>query len=41
MDANHDATELLLLARDGDSQAARQLVPAVYAELRAMADRFA
>ena len=40
MDANHDATELLLLARDGDSQAARQLVPAVYAELRAMADRF-
>ncbi len=40
MDANRDATDLLLLARDGNPQAARQLVPAVYAELRAMADRF-
>ncbi len=40
MDANRDATELLLLARDGNPQAARQLAPAVYAELRAMADRF-
>ncbi len=40
MDANPDATELLLLARDGNPRAARELVPAVYAELRAMADRF-
>ncbi len=40
MDATDDATQLLLQARDGDSAAARQLLAAVYDELKAMANRY-
>jgi RNA polymerase sigma-70 factor (ECF subfamily) len=39
METSHDITQLLIASREGDAQALDQLLPHVYAELRAIARR--